>query len=105
MDQDDAKEPDDRQRYWDIYTAIARLAQESSVNIPIIFPRFVVVGFQTSGKTSFIELLLGHPVGHTSGETATRCPVVYNYTRHADFSISISVGFNPPDWALTLGFF
>lgn len=40
-------------------------------------PSLVVTGTQSAGKTSFIETMVGFPVGYTARGTGTRCPVRY----------------------------
>jgi len=40
-------------------------------------PSLVVTGTQSAGKTTFIETLVGFPVGLTARGTGTRCPVRY----------------------------
>ncbi|CAK9020887.1 unnamed protein product [Durusdinium trenchii] len=40
-------------------------------------PVMVITGTQSAGKTTFIEAMVGFPVGFTDRNTGTRCPVRY----------------------------
>uniref|UniRef100_A0A0G4HNL5 Dynamin N-terminal domain-containing protein n=1 Tax=Chromera velia CCMP2878 TaxID=1169474 RepID=A0A0G4HNL5_9ALVE len=41
------------------------------------FPRVLVMGTQSAGKTSMVEFLSGMRIGYSAVDTATRCPVHY----------------------------
>lgn len=53
-------------------------------------PQMVIAGMQSAGKTTFVEALVGFPIGFTSRSTGTRCPVRY-ILRH-DTSSKYRVG-------------
>ena len=56
-------------------------------------PMLVVMGPQSSGKTSFIESLIGWGVGYTHRNTGTRCPV--RYVLRSGTTYSYRVGGRP----------
>lgn len=41
-------------------------------------PRIVVLGQQSMGKTTVIDSLIGHPLGYSSSDIGTCCPIVFH---------------------------
>ena len=43
------------------------------------FPKIVVAGGQSSGKSSIIEAIVGHPILPRGTDMVTRCPIDIKY--------------------------
>eukprot|EP00438_Fugacium_kawagutii_P016484 Skav209206 [mRNA] locus=scaffold2666:136340:137389:- [translate_table: standard] len=57
------------------------LRPESELAKIKVMPSYILVGDQSSGKTSLLSRLAGIPLGYTANKTGTRRPVEYNLIR------------------------
>ena len=65
------------------------LGEDVNSSTYIKVPMLVVMGPQSSGKTSFIESLIGWGVGYTHRNTGTRCPVRYVLRSGTNYSYRV----------------
>jgi len=65
-----------------LYTDINDICRTHDIKLPV--PRILVIGMQSAGKTTLLELYAGFPIGYTSAETGTRCAVEYTFVNDPD---------------------
>lgn len=58
----------------------SRRVQKEALPVPQIH----VVGLQSTGKTTLVEVILGSPYGHKDISTATRCPQILQLVRNSE---------------------
>jgi hypothetical protein len=75
---------------FEAYSAMVELQARYGVDVGV--PTFIVIGSQSSGKTTFLENLAGIPLGFTAAGRATRCPVIYKM-EYDDISTEASAMF------------
>lgn len=61
-----------------LYTSLNDICRTYGIDLPV--PRLAVIGVQSAGKTSLLETFAGFPLGYTSPDTGTRCPVEYTFS-------------------------
>ncbi|KAH8582109.1 dynamin like TRAFAC class GTpase domain [Cryptosporidium sp. chipmunk genotype I] len=59
-----------------LYSYLSKLLKLKGLEREI--PRIVILGQQTIGKTTVIDYLINHPLGYSTNNTGTCCPIVFH---------------------------
>jgi len=90
------------QRLRDLYSEIQNAMVVVGEQDFMSAPQLVVAGAQSSGKTTYIESLVGFRVGKTHRKTGTRCPVRYVLRCGEESLYSVRISSERPSQACSI---